>query len=74
MEREVLLHVQPVGENEHEGNAEFVIVQSFQLFFVNFHGEFPALFSKAPGEGNGDRKSTRLNSSHQPQSRMPSSA
>ena len=53
MEREVLLHVQPVGENEHEGNAEFVIVQSFQLFFVNFHGEFPALFSKAPGEGNG---------------------
>lgn len=33
MEREVLLHVQPVGENEHEGNAEFVIVQSFQLFF-----------------------------------------
>ena len=28
----------------------------------------------APAEGLEDRKSTRLNSSHQPQSRMPSSA
>ena len=46
-------HVQPVGENEHEGNAEFLVVQSFQLLFITFHGEFPALFPKAPGEGNG---------------------
>jgi len=29
---------------------------------------------RVPGENSPDRKSTRLNSSHQPQSRMPSSA
>ena len=32
------------------------------------------VFSMVKGKKNGDRKSTRLNSSHYQQSRMPSSA
>ena len=36
--------------------------------------EQPILFLKAPNTLNQDRKSTRLNSSHESESRMPSSA
>ena len=37
-------------------------------------GSFPSVKSREEGFYYGDRKSTRLNSSHMPKSRMPSSA
>ena len=49
----MLLHVQPVGEDEHEGNAEFVVGQPVQFLLVNLHGKLAALFPQALGEGNG---------------------
>ena len=57
-----------------------IYLQLFYTFFkiglFGFGGGY-AMLSMIQGEvvtRYGDRKSTRLNSSHQPQSRMPSSA
>ena len=46
----------------------------FSLLPYKFGWADVELFFKMFGEYLGDRKSTRLNSSHMPKSRMPSSA
>ena len=49
------------------GLAALILVDYFQLFI-------PELYRMVINGMNGDRKSTRLNSSHIEESRMPSSA
>ena len=46
-------------------DEEVIMQKGLESYFVTQFGE---------GEMDGDRKSTRLNSSHPPESRMPSSA
>ena len=60
-----------VAEVIHEGGGTAVRTRVGHSFIKQVMAETGAIFG---GEHSGDRKSTRLNSSHSQQSRMPSSA
>jgi len=60
----------PVAVQRTIGSAGIPIPRSFAGLSI----EYPSTEDYFGAPGKPDRKSTRLNSSHQPQSRMPSSA
>ena len=65
---------QAVGKfHQHDMNRVMVYLQSGRQRFEYQDGKPPAVFDWKAGQV-ADRKSTRLNSSHVSQSRMPSSA
>ena len=58
-------------------NSDFLVHGSHKIYFEesgNPDGKPVVFLHGGPGGGGEDRKSTRLNSSHSQQSRMPSSA
>ena len=64
-------------KNGDKGKQHYAIAYGKSLFYIDFvirmkNGHVYLFDTKSAGSA--DRKSTRLNSSHQPQSRMPSSA
>ena len=68
----------PTNNNQPSGSAGELIIKQFKTF-EKFKEEFEKTAMKIQGSGwvylaKEDRKSTRLNSSHSQQSRMPSSA
>ena len=62
-----LIELRGIGKRYGTGEAAFVALHDIDLT-IN-EGEFVAIMGPS-----GDRKSTRLNSSHVSESRMPSSA
>ena len=67
----------PVNENNLVYKAARLLQEEFALtdgISVKLTKRIPVAAGMAGGSTDADRKSTRLNSSHQPQSRMPSSA